>query len=168
NYRAALDRFNEALLYKPGDAEATIGLAQTQEKMGLLEMSYKSYKDYLEILPQGPMAKEANAAIRRIEPNLPKGQQAASEQAALALKAGEDALAHNNYEFASQRLEEALRLDAQNPVIYFRLAQALQGQQHLDPARLYFQKYLELQPAGPFAGEAKREIGEINLILGKS
>src|SRR5260370_33667319 len=33
HYPAALDRFREALLYKPSDAEATYGVAQTLEQM---------------------------------------------------------------------------------------------------------------------------------------
>src|ERR1700694_2276582 len=54
NYRAALDRFNDALRYKPKDAIATFRLAQTEEQMGLLEAAYRNYDGYLEILPEGP------------------------------------------------------------------------------------------------------------------
>ena len=36
NYRAALERFNDALLNKPDDADATFGLAVTEEKLDLL------------------------------------------------------------------------------------------------------------------------------------
>jgi len=43
NYRAALERFHDALLYKPNDAEATYGLAVTQEKMDLFSVAYNSY-----------------------------------------------------------------------------------------------------------------------------
>jgi hypothetical protein len=47
------------------------------------------------------------------------------------------------------------------------MAQALQGMQRLDPARLYYRKYLEAEPKGKFAGNAKKAIGEIDWLLGK-
>src|SRR5215467_2202287 len=66
NYRSALDRFNHALLYKPHDAEATFGLALTQEKLDLLSQAYHNYEEYLKIVPTGAHAKEAQEAIKRI------------------------------------------------------------------------------------------------------
>src|SRR6185437_9800725 len=66
NYRAALERFNHALTYKPNDAEAIFGLATTQEKLDLLDQADKSYRRYLSILPYGPKSKEAQEGLKRI------------------------------------------------------------------------------------------------------
>ena len=63
NYRAALDRFNEALLYKPGDAEATFYLASTQDRLELYDQAYKNYRAYVKLLPEGPLAKIGRAHV---------------------------------------------------------------------------------------------------------
>ncbi len=172
NYRAALDRFHDALLYKPNDAEATFGLAVTQEHMELLEQAYKSYSKYLEILPDGPMSAQAHEAMKRIEPRIDKNalrdsDSDAARQAARALEQGENFLAQNDYDAARLRFEDAMRLAPEDPEVYFRLAQSLQGLQRLDPARMYYRKYLELQPGGPFATDAKKSIEQISAVLGK-
>ena len=71
---------------------------------------------------------------------------------------GETYLSGNHFDAARERFEDAMRLAPDNPLIWFRLAQALQGMQRLDPARLYYKKYLEAQPKGKFAGNAKKAI----------
>ena len=171
NYRAALERFNDALASKPNDAEAIYGLAVTQEKLDLLAKADQSYRRYLEILPNGPRAKEAEEALKRLEPNLASNKAAVSADtarvAAHDINVGETYLSANNFDAARERFEEALRLTPDNPLIWFRLAQALQGMQRLDPARLYYRKYLEAQPKGKFAGNAKKAISEIDWVLGK-
>src|SRR5580765_7872219 len=70
NYRAALERFNHALTYKPDDAEAIYGLAVTQEKLDLLSLADQNYRKYLEILPHGPKAKESEEGLKRIAPHV--------------------------------------------------------------------------------------------------
>src|SRR6266849_3933102 len=64
-HRAALDRFHDALLYKPNDAEAMYGLGVTQEKLDLLDQADQSYRKYLQILPNGPKSSEAQDALKR-------------------------------------------------------------------------------------------------------
>jgi tetratricopeptide (TPR) repeat protein len=172
NYRAALERFNHALIYKSNDAEATYGLAVTQEKLGLLALADQSYHKYLEILPNGPKSKEAAEAIERLGPQVaalkPAGAPADPVKAAAHdIDVGETYLSANSFDAARERFEEALRLNPDNPLAYFRLAQSLQGMQRLDPARMYYRKYLELEPKGKFARNAKKAIGEIDYILGK-
>lgn len=66
NYRAAEDRYREALLYKAGDAVATFRVAVCLEKMDQPEEALKEYQNYLKVLPNGPQAEEANRAIRRL------------------------------------------------------------------------------------------------------
>ncbi|HET7206167.1 MAG TPA: tetratricopeptide repeat protein [Terriglobales bacterium] len=66
NYRAAADRYREALVYKPDDAIATFRLAQTEEKLGDLDEARTNYQAYLKILPEGPFAADAHKALERI------------------------------------------------------------------------------------------------------
>jgi tetratricopeptide (TPR) repeat protein len=66
NYKAALDRYKEALYYKDNDAVASFRLAQCQEKVGDKAEARKYYEQYLKILPEGPFAKEAHASLDRL------------------------------------------------------------------------------------------------------
>ena len=68
NYRAAEDRYREALRYKDNDAVATIRLAISLEKLGALDDAAAEYESYLRILPHGPQAEEARKAIERLKP----------------------------------------------------------------------------------------------------
>lgn len=172
NYRAALERFNHALTYKPNDAEAIFGLAITQEKLDLLSLAAQNYRKYLEILPNGPKSKDAQEGLKRVAPlaaeRAPSNLSANPTQlAAHDIDVGETYLAGNNFDSARERFEEALRLTPDNPLIWFRLAQSLQGMQRLDPARLYYKKYLDAQPKGKFAKNAKKAISQIDWVLGK-
>ena len=169
NYRAAQERFNDALLYKPDDAEAIYGLAVTEDKLDLPDKARTNYRKYLQILPQGPRAKDCQESLKRIDARTaaaPTDDSAAAESAR-DVAAGETFLTRNQYDAARERFEDALRLTPDNPLICFRLAQSLQGMQQLEPARSYYQKYLELAPHGPYAGDAKRAIADINFIVGK-
>jgi tetratricopeptide (TPR) repeat protein len=67
NYRAALDRYKEALFYKDNDAIASFRLAQCQEKVGDKSEAKKYYEQYLKILPDGEFAKEARISLDRLE-----------------------------------------------------------------------------------------------------
>lgn len=171
NYRAALERFHDALLYNPNDAVALYGQAVTQERLNLFSQAYKSYSRYLEVLPHGPMAKESQEGLKRMGAELDASADPTasdtSAKAARALEQGEGFLAQNDYDAARIRFEDAMRLTPEDPVVYFRLAQSLQGEQRLDSARMYYRKYLELQPKGTFEKDAKKSIEQINYVLGK-
>ena len=67
NYRAAADRYREALFYKDNDAMATFRLAVCLEKMDQPDEARKEYESYLKILPHGPQAEEAHKAIDRLK-----------------------------------------------------------------------------------------------------
>lgn len=67
NYRAAEDRYREALFYKDNDAIATFRLAVCLEKMDQPDDARKEYESYLKILPHGPEADEARKAINRLK-----------------------------------------------------------------------------------------------------
>lgn len=173
NYRAALERFNDALRYKPKDAVATFRLAQTQEQLGLLEPAYRNYDGYLEILPNGPLAKDAKEALKRLDAKLdihPVESVSNNSDAAQVrqdIEVGESYLSRNDFQSALERFEEAIRLSPEDPVVNLRMAQSLQGLQQLDQARRFYQKYLTLQPKGHYAADARRGIDQINAILGK-
>jgi len=66
-YRAAADRYREALFYKDNDAVATFRLAVCLEKMDQPDEARKEYESYLKILPHGPQAEEAQKAIDRLK-----------------------------------------------------------------------------------------------------
>ena len=67
NYRAAEDRFREALLYKPGDAIATYRLAEALDAEGQNAEAIKNYREYLKIPSGGKFAPEAKKALARLE-----------------------------------------------------------------------------------------------------
>jgi tetratricopeptide (TPR) repeat protein len=67
NYKAALDRYKEALYYKENDAIASFRLAVCQEKLGDKTEAKKYYQQYLKILPEGQYSKDAHAALAKLE-----------------------------------------------------------------------------------------------------
>ena len=66
NYKAALERYKDALYYKDNDAVASYRLAVCQEKLGDKAEAQKYYEQYLKVLPDGPLAKEARASLDRL------------------------------------------------------------------------------------------------------
>jgi tetratricopeptide (TPR) repeat protein len=66
NYPAAIDRYREALQYKPNDAIATFHLAQALEQDQKFDDARKEYANYLKILPHGPNAPESRKALERL------------------------------------------------------------------------------------------------------
>ena len=66
NYRAALGRYQEALEYKPNDAEANFHLAQCFEKLNDPDQAAKHFQEYLKILPQGVLAPEARKELDKL------------------------------------------------------------------------------------------------------
>src|SRR5438067_536266 len=72
NYRAALERYKEALVYKPNDAVAQFRLAQCQDRTGNSSEAITHYHDYLKILPHGPFAADAQKALERLKAEGPK------------------------------------------------------------------------------------------------
>jgi len=67
NYRAALDRYKEALVYKPNDAIATFRLAACEEKSGQPADAITHYEAYLKILPHGPDAEQAQKSLEHLK-----------------------------------------------------------------------------------------------------
>lgn len=67
SYKAAMNRYREALLFKPRDAVATFKLAQTLEKTKAFDEARTRYEEYLAILKDGPSAPEARKALERLK-----------------------------------------------------------------------------------------------------
>ena len=67
NYRAALERYKEALVYKPNDALAEFHLAECFDKTGNSSEAITHYQEYLKILPHGPFAADAEKALEKLQ-----------------------------------------------------------------------------------------------------
>jgi tetratricopeptide (TPR) repeat protein len=67
NYKAALDRYKEALYYKNNDAVASFRIAVCEEKLGDKTQARKYFEQYLKILPAGPLAKDAHASLAKLD-----------------------------------------------------------------------------------------------------
>lgn len=67
NYRGAISRYQEALDWKPRDADATYKLGESQEKNGDYKAALSNYQDYIKILPKGPYAAKAQQGIDRVK-----------------------------------------------------------------------------------------------------
>src|SRR6266566_2162398 len=79
NYRAALERYKEALVYKQNDAIANFRLAECQEKVGNPAEAVTHYGEYLKILPHGPFAADAQKALERLKASGVKESSAVSK-----------------------------------------------------------------------------------------
>jgi len=67
NYRAALERYKEALLYKDNDATANLRLGETYEKLNQPDAAIPHYEAYLKVLPHGQFSQEAEKALERLK-----------------------------------------------------------------------------------------------------
>jgi tetratricopeptide (TPR) repeat protein len=79
NYRAALDRYREALFYKPNDALANFRMAQALEKLSQSDEAVEHYQEYLRILPNGPLSEEAHKALEKLKASQPAGKDQAKQ-----------------------------------------------------------------------------------------
>jgi len=81
NYRAALARYQDALIWKEKDAVANFRMAQCYEKLDQPDEAIPHYEEYLKILPDGPYAKEARKALEKLKAAEAKDQTAEKAQA---------------------------------------------------------------------------------------
>jgi tetratricopeptide (TPR) repeat protein len=79
NYRAALDRYREALFYKPNDALANFRLAQSLEKLNQSDDAVEHYEAYLKVLPNGPLSEEAKKALEKLKASPSSGKDQAKQ-----------------------------------------------------------------------------------------
>ena len=71
NYKAAIERYKDALVYKPNDAIAQFRLAESLDKTGKSDEAVSHYQQYLKILPQGPYSEDAKKALARLNASEP-------------------------------------------------------------------------------------------------
>jgi tetratricopeptide (TPR) repeat protein len=81
NYRAALARYQDALIWKEKDAVANFRMAQCYEKLDQPAEAIPHYEEYLKILPDGPYAKDARKALEKLKAAEAKNQTAEKAQA---------------------------------------------------------------------------------------
>jgi len=74
NYRAALDRYQEALVWKPNDAIANFRIAQCLEKLNQPQEARNHYEEYLKILQHGPLSAEAQKGLEKLKGAVDKNQ----------------------------------------------------------------------------------------------
>jgi tetratricopeptide (TPR) repeat protein len=74
SYKAALARYQDALIWKEKDAVANFRMAQCYEKLDQPDQAIPHYQEYLKILPDGSYAKEARKALQKL-----KGSEAKNE-----------------------------------------------------------------------------------------
>jgi tetratricopeptide (TPR) repeat protein len=67
DYKAALARYQDALIWKEKDAVANFRMAECYEKLNQPDLAIQHYQEYLKILPQGPFAKEAHKALEKLK-----------------------------------------------------------------------------------------------------
>ncbi len=67
NYRAALDRYREALTWKPNDALANLHMAECYEKLKQPDEAIAHYQEYLRILPHGPLSEEVQKSLEKVK-----------------------------------------------------------------------------------------------------
>ena len=67
NYRAAEDRYREALYYKENDATATLHLAESLEKLNRPDEAIEQYEAYLKIFPEGSQSTKVKKTVERLK-----------------------------------------------------------------------------------------------------
>jgi tetratricopeptide (TPR) repeat protein len=79
SYKAALARYQDALIWKEKDAVANFRMAQCYEKLDQPDQAIPHYEEYLKILPDGPYAKEARKALEKLKAAEVKNEKAQSK-----------------------------------------------------------------------------------------
>ncbi len=68
NYQGALERFQDALATDPTNVDAIFGLAEAQQNLKKNTDAARNYQLYLDIVPNGPKAKQAIKALKTLQP----------------------------------------------------------------------------------------------------
>jgi tetratricopeptide (TPR) repeat protein len=80
NYKAALARYQDALIWKEKDAVANFRMAECYEKLDQPEQAIPHYEEYLKILPGGPYAKDARKALQKLKRSEAKNESSAKTE----------------------------------------------------------------------------------------
>ncbi len=79
DFDAAIDRFQDATIARPGYALPYRLLAEAQEKKGLKREAVQSYKTYLKIYPHAEDAGRIRKRIEKLEQELPRAAKRKSD-----------------------------------------------------------------------------------------
>lgn len=79
DYDAAIDRFQDATVARPGYALPYRLLAEAQEKKGLKREAVQSYKTYLKIYPHAEDAARIRKRIEKLEREIPRAAKRKSD-----------------------------------------------------------------------------------------
>jgi tetratricopeptide (TPR) repeat protein len=77
DWDAAIDRFQDAILAKPGYAIPYLYLGEAQEKKGVRKQAIKSYTRYLDLYPHAEDADKIRKRIDRLWSEVGKGKKSA-------------------------------------------------------------------------------------------
>ncbi len=161
NYKAAIGRYEESLQLRPGSPSVTFKLADAYEKDKKPEQAAIYYSEYVRQYPKGRQIAQAQAALQRLAPVVrADADQLKQAEIAHDLQAGEMLMAQKKYPDAMQRFCDVSAI-APNPRALFRLAQSQEASGDFPAAYQNFQGYLKLEPEGPFAAAARREISRL-------
>ena len=78
DFDAAIDRFQDALVAKPGYAVPYLYLGEAQEKKGLKKQAIKSYTRYLDLFPHADDADKIRKRIDKLWSEVGKAKKSAS------------------------------------------------------------------------------------------
>ncbi|TCK73499.1 tetratricopeptide repeat protein [Acidipila rosea] len=67
NDQGAYNRFKDATVLDPGNAEAVFQLAEAARNLGKTQEAEQNYQLYLAALPKGPKAKDAKKALQKLQ-----------------------------------------------------------------------------------------------------
>jgi tetratricopeptide (TPR) repeat protein len=68
NYQGAVQRYQDAMAADPANVDAIFGLAQAQQMLKKNADAARNYQLYLDIVPNGPKAKQALKALKTLQP----------------------------------------------------------------------------------------------------
>ena len=68
DYQGAMLRYQDAMAVDPTNVEAIFGLAETQQMLKKNADAARNYQLYLDIVPNGPKAKQAMKALKTLQP----------------------------------------------------------------------------------------------------
>src|SRR5579863_7875111 len=80
DYKAALARYQDALIWKEKDAVANFRMAECYEKLDQPDQAIPHYEEYLKILPGGPYAKDARKALQKLKRSEAKNETSAKTE----------------------------------------------------------------------------------------
>jgi tetratricopeptide (TPR) repeat protein len=67
NYQGALERYQDAMANDPTNVDAIFGLAEAQQMLKKNADAARNYQLYLDIVPNGPKAKQAMKALKTLQ-----------------------------------------------------------------------------------------------------